>query len=148
MAASLRRVSRRRTAGRGAGSASHSTASARTLCQQLSSSNERTSARASSQSASRSSIHGPKTSVSPTSSIACSTRHSRLPAQWAMKPATSVVDSTGSPGSRMSFTVIRANYSGMLPCLRAGRGSRFVIAVRSASISTGRVRRGSITSST
>ena len=39
-------------------------------------------------------------------------------------------------------------YSGMLPCLRGGRGSRFVIAVRSASISTGRVRRGSITSST
>ena len=38
--------------------------------------------------------------------------------------------------------------SGMLPCLRGGRRSRFVIAVFSASISTGRVRRGSITSST
>ena len=40
------------------------------------------------------------------------------------------------------------DHSGMFPCLRGGRRSRFVIAVRSASISTGRVRRGSITSST
>ena len=36
----------------------------------------------------------------------------------------------------------------MFPCLRGGRRSRFVRAVSSASISTGRVRRGSITSST
>jgi hypothetical protein len=36
----------------------------------------------------------------------------------------------------------------MLPCLRFGVGSRFVIAVLNASISTGRVRRGWITSST
>jgi hypothetical protein len=36
----------------------------------------------------------------------------------------------------------------MLPCLRGGRFSRFVIAVLSASINTGRVRRGWITSST
>ena len=36
----------------------------------------------------------------------------------------------------------------MLPCLRGGVRSRLVIAVRSASIRTGRVRRGSITSST
>ena len=41
-----------------------------------------------------------------------------------------------------------AAYSGMFPCLRFGRGSRFVSVVSSASISTGRVRRGSITSST
>ena len=39
-------------------------------------------------------------------------------------------------------------YSGMFPCLRRGRGSRFVSAVSSADTSTGRVRRGSITSST
>jgi hypothetical protein len=39
-------------------------------------------------------------------------------------------------------------HSGMLPCLRGGRRSRFDRAVSSASISTGRVRRGSITSST
>ena len=54
--------------------------------------------------------------------------------------------------SRTAVVATRAQrpgvYSGMLPCLRGGRGSRFVIAVRSASISTGRVRRGSITSST
>jgi hypothetical protein len=42
----------------------------------------------------------------------------------------------------------RDDYSGMLPCLRGGRDSRFVSAVSSASMSTGRVRRGSITSST
>ena len=42
----------------------------------------------------------------------------------------------------------RHGYRGMLPCLRRGRGSAFVSAVSSASISTGRVRRGSITSST
>src|SRR5262249_28481162 len=82
--------------------------------QQLSSANERTSARASSQSASRSPTHGPKTSVSPTSSIACSTRHSRLPAQWTMKPPTSVADSTGSPGARISFTVLRTLTSALL----------------------------------
>ena len=39
-------------------------------------------------------------------------------------------------------------YSGMLPCLRFGVGSRFVSAVSSAETSIGRVRRGSITSST
>lgn len=39
-------------------------------------------------------------------------------------------------------------YRGMFPCLRRGRGSRFVSAVSSAEISTGRVRRGSMTSST
>ena len=39
-------------------------------------------------------------------------------------------------------------YKGMLPCFRCGFGSRFVSAVSSAEISTGRVRRGSITSST
>ena len=38
--------------------------------------------------------------------------------------------------------------SGMLPCLRCGRGSRFGSAVSSAEIRIGRVRRGSITSST
>jgi hypothetical protein len=38
--------------------------------------------------------------------------------------------------------------SGMLPCLRFGFGSRFVFATSSAEISTGRVFRGSITSST
>jgi hypothetical protein len=38
--------------------------------------------------------------------------------------------------------------SGMLPCLRRGRGSAVVSDVSSASMSTGRVRRGSITSST
>ena len=42
----------------------------------------------------------------------------------------------------------RPAYSGMLPCFLGGRRSRFVSAVSSASISTGRVRRGSITSST
>jgi len=36
----------------------------------------------------------------------------------------------------------------MFPCLRFGAGSRFESAVSSAEISTGRVRRGSITSST
>ena len=40
------------------------------------------------------------------------------------------------------------DHSGMFPCLRGGRRSRLVIDVCSASISTGRVRRGSITSST
>ena len=39
-------------------------------------------------------------------------------------------------------------HSGMLPCFRFGFGSRFVSAVSSAEKSTGRVRRGSITSST
>jgi hypothetical protein len=47
------------------------------------------------------------------------------------------------PGS-----VRRPPQSGMFPCFRGGRRSRFVRAVSSASISTGRVRRGSITSST
>ena len=40
------------------------------------------------------------------------------------------------------------NHRGMLPCFRFGRSSAFVNAVSSASINTGRVRRGSITSST
>ena len=40
------------------------------------------------------------------------------------------------------------DHKGMLPCFRRGRGSCFGSAVSSASISTGRVRRGSITSST
>src|SRR5207253_7010866 len=39
-------------------------------------------------------------------------------------------------------------YSGMFPCLRRGRGSCFVSAVSNASMSTGLVRLGSITSST
>ena len=39
-------------------------------------------------------------------------------------------------------------YSGMFPCFRFGFGSRFVSAVSSAEISTCRVRRGWITSST
>ena len=43
---------------------------------------------------------------------------------------------------------ILRRYSGMLPCFRFGVGSRFVSAVSSAETSTGRVRRGSITSST
>ena len=55
----------------------------------------------------------------------------------------------GATGNRRS-PVKRAGerQSGMFPCLRGGRRSRFVSAVSSASISTGRVRRGSITSST
>lgn len=39
-------------------------------------------------------------------------------------------------------------YSGMFPCLRFGFGSRLGSTVSSAEISTGRVRRGSMTSST
>ena len=41
----------------------------------------------------------------------------------------------------------RWRQSGMLPCFRFGPGSRLVSAVSSAEMSTGRVRRGSITSS-
>jgi hypothetical protein len=43
---------------------------------------------------------------------------------------------------------VRGGQSGMFPCFRGGRRSRLGRAVSSASISTGRVRRGSITSST
>ena len=39
-------------------------------------------------------------------------------------------------------------HKGMLPCLRFGFGSRFVNAVSRAEMSTGRVRRGRMTSST
>ncbi len=38
-------------------------------------------------------------------------------------------------------------HSGILPCLRAGRPTRLVRSMRSAPISTGRVRAGSMTSS-
>ena len=42
----------------------------------------------------------------------------------------------------------RPAHSGMLPCRRLGRSTRLVSAVSSASISTGRVRDGRMTSST
>ncbi len=41
-----------------------------------------------------------------------------------------------------------ASHNGMFPCRRFGRSTRLVSAVSSASISTGRVRDGRITSST
>ncbi len=43
---------------------------------------------------------------------------------------------------------VSLDQSGMFPCFRFGFGSRFVSAVSSAEIKTGRVRRGSMTSST
>ena len=58
---------------------------------------------------------------------------------------TSIVNNSPIPGRHPRSADA---YKGMLPCLRRGRGSSLVSAVASASISTGRVRRGSITSST
>jgi hypothetical protein len=54
----------------------------------------------------------------------------------------------GRPRRRRPAGVGPSAYSGMFPCLRAGRGSCFVSAVSRAEISAGRVRCGSMTSST
>jgi hypothetical protein len=48
----------------------------------------------------------------------------------------------------VTFVSRRRPQSGMFPCFRFGFSSRFVSAVSSAEHSTGRVRRGAITSST
>ena len=54
------------------------------------------------------------------------------------------------PGLRLGGVRVHVSLdqSGMFPCFRFGFGSRFVSAVSSAEIKTGRVRRGSMTSST